>query len=562
MKRNKWLLIAAGVLILAAVIVAVVMIVRNPDAPGVHSTISMIGENTEPESPTDAAKPTEDGAANEETGPSFPVVELDVPPIEEQETSLRLEAEEAVYTGLLMPENLRAGYSGEGYLAGFAGNPGDSVKAVAVIDAAQHYDITISVCADTVVTNALEVNGEEIGTFTIEESGHFVRVTFSGVYLPKGEVTLSVKEIDGFFSLDYFEISNFGEMYEMEYRDSYALSNKNASEGAKRLMQYMSENYGSKVLTGQYAASVSNTEADMIFRMTGKYPAIRFSDLEGVTINSTAEKIDVIAACEEWAARGGIVGLMWHWDAPMGISSVYAKETDFSLVDAMTDKNLANLTQEEIDALYDEGEITEECYTILRDIDAVSAELKRLAEQDIPVLWRPLQEASGDWFWWGADGPHAYRWLWKLMYQRMTQYHELNNLIWIWNGQSADYLVADSLYDIASLDIYLPEDTAYSSRYEQFVLLSRMTGGKKMLALSETSSVPSMNDMFRDNCIWSFFGLWYGQYLIAEDGTYSDQYTPLENMVALYNSEAALTLSDTAAYFFSGGTEEENGEEE
>lgn len=558
-KKNKILLIVSAVLIAAAVVFTVLMLM-NPSSPARRSSISLV-EDSSPEETGAEPEGTDprkiEAESTEPTGPSYPVVELDVPPIERIATDILLEAEEASYTGLLAVETLLSGYSGEGYLAGFNLNPGDSVETTCTIEAAQHYDITISVYADTAVTNALAVNGERIGTFTIEESGHFVRVTFSGVYLPKGDVTLSIQEIDGQFALDYFEISDYDEMYEMEYRESYELSDKDASENAQKLMDYMSMHYGAKVLTGQYAAGSANTEADVIFQLTGKYPAIRFSDLAGYTKNSTAQQSDAIAASQAWWERGGIVGLIWHWDAPMGVSSVYAEETEFSLMDALTDKELALLTQEEIDELYDNGEITEECYTILRDIDAVSEELKVLAEQDIPVLWRPLHEAGGNWFWWGADGAPAYRWLWKLLYTRMTEYHGLHNLIWIWNGQSADYLVDSDMYDIASLDIYLSADTAYSSRYEQYVLLSRMTEGEKMLALSESSSIPSMNDMFRDHCIWSFFGLWYGEYLIGEDGAFSEEYTSADAMVELYNSEAALTLKDTAAYFLDGVEPEE-----
>ncbi len=544
MKRNKWLLIAAGVMVAAAVIFMIVMGVKSK--PAKAPTLSQMDSQVSTTAAPDAESYT---AMTEQTGPSYPMVELEVPPIETQETKIIMEAEDAQYSGLLMVESLLPGFSGEGYLAGFGVNPGDVVLAKCEIPAAQHYDVTISVYADTVVTNALLVNDTEIGEFTIEEGGHFVRVTFSGVYLPQGEATFSIREIDGMFSLDYFEVSDYSEMYRIEYRESYELSDKDASEQAQKLMEYMSKHYGAKVLTGQYAAGDANTEADLLFHLTGKYPAIRFGDLEGCTVNTTAKKSDVIAASQAWWERGGIVGLMWHWDAPMGVASVYAQETDFSLESAMTDQDVAELSQAEIDKLFEDGKITEECHAILRDIDSVAAELKLLAEQDIPVLWRPLHEASGDWFWWGADGPDAYRWLWELLYERLTQYHELHNLIWIWNGQSEYYLVDADLYDIASLDIYLPEGTDYGSRYEQFVLLSRMTGGEKMLALSETSSVPSMNAMFRDNCIWSFFGLWYGEYLIGEDGAYSEQYTGLEAMVATYNSEAALTLSDTAAYF-------------
>ena len=44
-------------------------------------------------------------------------------------------------------------------------------------------------------------------------------------------------------------------------------------------------------------------------------------------------------------------------------------------------------------------------------------------------------------------------------------------------------------------------DQTFGSRYEQFVSLYRMTGGKKLLALSETSTVPDVNLLFRDNTV-------------------------------------------------------------
>ncbi len=549
-KRNRVLFIIAGVILAASLIFMIVMLCtrQRPDKPDIQETETTEQTAAEVQEET-ALVLIEEDTTEGDTAPSYPVVELEVPPIEKQETTIRLEAENAVYTGLLAVETLLPGYSGEGYLAGFNCNVGDSVKANCLIPAAQHYDITISVCANTEVTNTLMVNGVPAGAFTISERGNFVRVTFSGIYLPQGEVELSIQEQDGGFSLDYFEISDYTEMYQMEYNDTYELSDKDASDAAKALMAFMSEQYGEKVITGQYAATDANHEIDLLYQLTGKTPAIRFADLAGCTKNSKPVKGDAVQASIDWAKRGGIVGLIWHWDAPMGISSVYAKETDFSLKAAVTTEEVAWMTQEEIDSLYEAGEITEECYAILRDIDSAAARLKPLAQADIPVLWRPLHEAGGDWFWWGSDGAIAYRWLWELMYHRMTEYHELHNLIWIWNGQREAYRVDETLYDIASLDIYLEPEANYSSRYEQYVLLSRMTEGKKLLALSETSSIPSMNDMFRDNCIWSFFGLWYGEYLMDEQGAYSEAYTASEDMIAFYNSEAAITLTDSRAFF-------------
>ncbi|MBE6825681.1 MAG: hypothetical protein E7511_02200 [Ruminococcus sp.] len=549
-ERNKPLLIAAGVVLLAAIIVAVVMLfvgekppVQNPPAAaGTTASDSAAPEETIPrmtflEDPTD------------ETAPTFEVVELEIPTVEAQEASLKLEAEDADFTGLLAPESMRRGYSGTGYLAGFACNPGDHVLGLMEIPASQHYDITISVCSDSPVTNALLLNGEEVGEFTLEGTGEFIRVTFSGIYLEAGEAELSIREIDGHFALDYFELTDFDEMYAMEYDDDYKLSDPKASPGAKLLMEFLSDHYGKKVITGQYASSSLNTETDLIYSVTGKYPAIRFSAMQGLTENTTVPRYDGIDACIDWAHHGGIVGLMWYWDAPTGVSSVYAKETDFSLKTAMTKEDIALLSQEEIDKMYEAGGMTDACYAVLRDIDAVSETLRPLAEQDIPVLWRPLHEAGGGWFWWGSGGAEAYRWLWQLMYTRMTEYHGLHNLIWVWNGQNPYFMVEGTTFDIASMDIYLGADKDYSSRYEQYVAMSRMTAGEKLLALSECSSVPDMNDMFRDNCIWSFFGLWYGNYLMDENGAYSDTFTSEEDMVAFYNSEAAVTRSDVRAFY-------------
>ena len=50
------------------------------------------------------------------------------------------------------------------------------------------------------------------------------------------------------------------------------------------------------------------------------------------------------------------------------------------------------------------GEITQNCYALISDIDRISAALKPLADADVPVLWRPLPEAGGGWYWWAQTG--------------------------------------------------------------------------------------------------------------------------------------------------------------
>ena len=119
----------------------------------------------------------------------------------------------------------------------------------------------------------------------------------------------------------------------------------------------------------------------------------------------------------------------------------------------------------------------------------------------------------------------------------------------MWNGQSDSFLVPEDTYDIASVDVYLETKMEYGSRYEQYQSLARITDGRKLLALSECSSIPNQEMMQLDNSLWSFFGLWYGEYLMNPDGTFADTYYSSSDLYNLYNSELALSLNDFVALY-------------
>ena len=561
----------------------------SPHTPKESQMTEALSETAVPPSETKTSSTEPPQETTEEEIPSYPPEPLEIEPAEDIAFQDRVEAENCDYSDNLSIDSMQGGFSGDGYLTGFSDPDSDKVKAAFSLTASQHYDITICVSADSPVTNALTLNGKVLGKFSVTQPQQFTRITFSGVYIPEGEAVLSVNEIDGFFNLDYFEITNSQKMRSVNFKADYPLSDEEASEGAREFMHWLSLHYGTEILSGQYVSGSENTELEMIHRLTGKYPAIRFADMGCYTENTSAEQIDVVGDSLAWAEQGGIVGLKWDWDAPEGISSVYAKDTDFRLSDAMPapveisaepsteppdedsqteeteeteltppDLTAVNVTDvallksTEIEKLVEDGTITSQCASLLRDIDSVSEALKPLAEEDIPVLWRPLHEAGGGWYWWGADGAEAYQWLWDVVYRRMTQYHNLHNLIWIWNGQDSRYLV--NQYDIASLDIYLDSDETFSSRYEQFIRLYEMTGGEKILAISESSSIPEVSDCFRDRSIWSWCGLWYDEYLMTSSGSYNGTYTPAKKMISFYNSEAVFTLDDTKKGFSSGNS--------
>lgn len=492
---------------------------------------------------------TEESTKETENPVSFTEYKADVPEIKNAETNMIIEAEECDLKGSLYTSDSRKGFSGDGYVTGFYGGSADLLEISLEIEANQHYDITICAASDVEITNHIEVNGKKLQDFSIKGDGNFTRITFYGIYMNEGNNKIAIKSGNENFDLDYLEVTNNETIYDTSFELPEEPANPDISAEASELLNYMKDQFGEKIITGQFASNDKNEELDLIYKTTGKYPAIRFGDIGGYSSSNTPSVSEINAAAD-WADKGGIVGFMWYWNSPSETkSSVYSKETNFSLKAAMTDQDIAEMDISKINELYSKGLITLECLNIIKDIDAVSQSLNTLAQKNIPVLWRPLHEASGEWFWWGSEGAEAYKWLYDLMYDRMTHYHKLNNLIWIWNGQSKDYLVDSDHFDIAAIDIYLDPGTEYGSRSEQYLWLKKITESGKLLAISECSSLPSIDDMVRDNSLWSFFGLWFGDYITDPTGNLSEIYTQKEEFIKMYNAENAVTLESYAGSY-------------
>ena len=466
---------------------------------------------------------------------------LSVPEISQTPVSMTIEAETLKVRNPLTVQCERPGYTGEGYIGTL---PKDTEAAVTVplhIRATQHYDITLCAAAKKDCENAICINGSMVSQFSLEGNDTFTKITFYGIFLEAGDNTLTIDGMDGGLDLDYIMLRNDTTEYRPDFALTESLCNPDADAEAQKLYAFLREQWGKTVLTGQYASDGSNPELNLIYQITGQLPAIRFS-----TLGTGDDRAQTDAAIDWSVYTHGIVGLMWQWNAP-GTDSVYADETDFRLYPALQRKDpvsVAKLTPKQAEQAVECGALSKEAQMLLADIDSVAVSLKKLDNMNIPVLWRPLHEAGGGWYWWGASGREAYQKLWSLVWHRLTDYHKLNNLIWVWNGQSAAYLVPEQSYDIASLDVYLQPRMQFGSRYEQFISLARITNGRKLLALSECSTLPDPEMMKLDESVWSFFGLWYGDYLMNPDGSLNDTNYSSSDLYNLYNSELALSLND------------------
>jgi len=71
---------------------------------------------------------------------------------------------------------------------------------------------------------------------------------------------------------------------------------------------------------------------------------------------------------------------------------------------------------------------------------------------------------------WGAQGPEPAKKLYRIVYDRLTNHHKINNLVWVWNSVAKDWYPGNDVVDIVSADTYSQGDhgvcTLIISSYE------------------------------------------------------------------------------------------------
>lgn len=280
---------------------------------------------------------------------------------------------------------------------------------------------------------------------------------------------------------------------------SPSLVTPNPSPQAVKLYDFLKQNFGTKVISGTMAKHSTNIiEATWVHDNTGKWPAFTaFDFIDHTNLNQNWVQYSApYTLGQEWWNNNGIVGLLWHWRDPLTKSGAfYTAETTFD-ISKINDPN------------------SNEYKAMIVDIDVIAGYLKQFKDAGIPVIWRPLHEAAGTWFWWGAKGPVACKALWILMYNRLVTVHGLNNLIWVWTSNTAgtalDWYPGDEYVDIVGMDIY-PGNNNHGSQSVEFKKV-RNFFNKKIITLSECGSVPDPALMKSNGDMWSWFMPWNGDY--------------------------------------------------
>lgn len=144
---------------------------------------------------------------------------------------------------------------------------------------------------------------------------------------------------------------------------------------------------------------------------------------------------------------------------------------------------------------------------MLRDIDDVAEQVKQMSDAGVPIIFRPLHEAQGGWFWWGSKGAENCVALYNLVHERLTKKHNLHNLIWAWTAYPASqkkgdpkaWYPGDDKVDIVVSD--------YCEKKQEYDDLVALTSGKKMVALAETMNAPDPDKILSD-IPWAYWVTW------------------------------------------------------
>lgn len=478
----------------------------------------------------------DDSKADEQALKSYEETKIVANAIPYVKFSKSVEAETGAVSGKAKVKSDRKGYKGKGYVTNISTEE-DWSREIELTDS-QYYDLTITVASDVPCVNGIAVNGKKLQDFSASGSGKFEKVTFKNIYIEKGKTAISVIPVDGGLDVDCLTLTASEDISKLDLTISKpALSNKDSDYNAKALYQYLCESYGKQVLLGQHDTIGTSAETDMIYKTTGKYPAIRFGDLMLATEKDSITTDTEMNIDMDWASKDGIVGYMWHWAAPDDKREYYADQTDFDIKKAVTKENIAELSLEDIKKLQKDGKVSKECVAVVQDIDTVSEKLSTLRDEGIAVLWRPLHEASNGDFWWGND-KEAYKWLWKLMYERQTKYHKLNNLIWVWSAQNADWYVGDEYCDVLSCDVY---DDGNKDAQVNIMLFLQSISKNKPIAMSECGSFPDIQSIADEKAMWAFIGQWGGNYLMTDDGKLAEENNTAAELIKMYNNNLTLT---------------------
>ncbi len=300
--------------------------------------------------------------------------------------------------------------------------------------------------------------------------------------------------------------------------------NAQTNEKTMEVWNYLRSVYGKQVITCQQMMGNECYEDLVFYNATNDLTAMKGYDF--IFCTGSYHSDDMIDEAIEWSKEsGGLCAFTWHWNVPKDIDNpeggyaFYTSEiTNFNQVNAVTPG-------------------TKEYETVIHDIDLIATKIQRMESEGVTILFRPLHEASGAWFWWGLQGRDSatnevFQKLWYMIYDRLENYHKLTNIIWVWNGQNPHTAIHPNAFDIEGIDRYYDQEDisaeALSTYYEKCygelagydkycAELAGMESTGKMMALTECGYIPDPEGIKAANTMWLYYMVWNGDFIYETD---------------------------------------------
>jgi hypothetical protein len=248
----------------------------------------------------------------------------------------------------------------------------------------------------------------------------------------------------------------------------------NASPEAVALLNYLYDIKGKKSLSGQMWSQFGTfDEVEKIHEITGKYPALKGQDL----ITESDNRVEIINLIDWWRS-GGIPTLMWHWGAPSKGEGYPQSKLKIS-----------------IDSCFIDG--TPQNVAMWKDLKRIGDWLTILRDANVPILWRPMHELGGKWFWYSLEDGEHFKRLWITMYNYFTNERKLNNLIWVfchYDFPDASFDPGKQYYDFAGADTY-KRDRVLKDMYND---VGKIHGFDAPIVFHECGTVPDPDEYFKE----------------------------------------------------------------
>ncbi|HMB94618.1 MAG TPA: glycosyl hydrolase, partial [Tepidisphaeraceae bacterium] len=276
----------------------------------------------------------------------------------------------------------------------------------------------------------------------------------------------------------------------------------NASPQAKALLHFLYSISGKHTIVGQHNyPNQQEIFTQAAAKLYGKTPALYGTDwgfAKPGDKDSAYVRRDEVQEIIKQYHNGSIIAICWHEvrpteDEPVTfMGSVRQKITDAQFEEVLTPGTPLNKHW-------------------AAQVDVIAEYLKQLQDAHVPVLWRPYHEINGNqWFWWnGRRGERGTKALYRQLFDRLVNFHKINNLIWVWNPdqptspdkQFVDFFPGHDVVDVLALDDYAVLQQSY---YDD---LNALSDGK-VLAISECgNNIPNL-DVYKTQPKWTYFMRW------------------------------------------------------